>query len=119
MGKRFCKIIVACCLLFLHGLTYGQEQPKNSPPVSIAIASAIRPAFNQKTKGGLGQISEPKPIVTVLPLSYSLPRLIAPDSYTRQFGFFCKKELQIQKSTGIPLRFRLGSLTYSNALEGK
>jgi hypothetical protein len=50
-----------------------------------------------------------------LPLS----PVINADFYARNFGFFCKKELQFEKATKIPLRFRLGSLQYNNYLEGK
>jgi hypothetical protein len=47
------------------------------------------------------------------------PPGITEDYYTRHFGFFCIRELKFEKMTGIPLRFRLGSLEQCNALEGK
>ena len=40
-------------------------------------------------------------------------------SYMANLGFFCKKELEIEKTTHLPLRFRLGSLQEVNRLEGK
>ena len=44
---------------------------------------------------------------------------ISPSLYTSQLGFFCKKELQLEKITATPFRFRLGSLDYVDYLEHK
>jgi hypothetical protein len=46
-------------------------------------------------------------------------RLLAPDYYVKGLGFFCKKELQLEKITKIPFRFRLGTLDYVDKMEGK
>jgi hypothetical protein len=50
---------------------------------------------------------------------YLLPRILDDDFYCRQLGFFCRKEWEFEKKTNIPLRFRLGSLSDCNFMEGK
>lgn len=47
------------------------------------------------------------------------PFVIPGNFYSSQLGFFCKKELKFESVTKIPFRFRLGSLVYTDWLEGK
>ncbi len=59
---------------------------------------------------------KPKPVFNFL----STPlRLLPSDYYYCNLGFFCKKEIQFEKATKIPLRLRLGSVDYCDMLEGK
>lgn len=44
---------------------------------------------------------------------------LAPDYIFSQWGIICVGEYRLQQKTGLPLRFRLGSPEYVNALEGK
>ena len=117
MGKRFYKIIVAFILLLATAWAYGQEQPKKIRIEPAPIAPSFMPGNAWKahfTSTPYTTIkNEVKPVF--LKASYLPPT----DTYTRQFGFFCRKELQFEKATKIQLRFRLGSINYCNVLEGK
>jgi hypothetical protein len=41
------------------------------------------------------------------------------DFYHNNLGFFCKKEIQLEKITFVPFRLRLGNIDYVDKLEGK
>ena len=50
---------------------------------------------------------------------HSVIKIIPSNYYTQHIGVFCKKELQLQKRTGLNLFFRLGSKEYVDYLERK
>lgn len=73
-----------------------------------------------------GQTSHPPPVDKIVsdtlpPIRYTGEYNVAPIHFTAgsDLGFFCKKELMIQRALRIPIFFRLGSLEYCNKLEGK
>lgn len=57
-----------------------------------------------------------KPVIPVRQLPFFV---INADHYSRNFGFFCKKELQFEKATRMPFKFRLGTVQYCDWMEGK
>lgn len=69
---------------------------------------AARVAANNKMAGTF-RVTETKQMWPLIPANY----------YTINFGFFCKKELQLEKITKLPFKFRLGSVEQCDWLEGK
>lgn len=68
-----------------------------------------------KTKLGI-----PNPVYTDYTIHSNVRTVFtSPYNYADDLGFFCKWELQVDKKTKQPVRFRLGSFDYVNHLEGK
>jgi len=49
----------------------------------------------------------------------NLLRLLPQNFYNQNLGYFCKKEVQLQKLTTFPIYIRLGSKEYVDYLERK
>ena len=113
--RRFYFVVV---LIFLfNGEIFAQE--KNVENLGLNNSSFVvkRHLGNEKKElvmALLGEESMPpqKPVFAGSNTAF----LLQPNIPTT---FFCKKEWQFEKATSIPLRFRLGSLAYTDYLEKK
>lgn len=63
---------------------------------------------------------QPFPAKNIIDSLKLYPLRVLPNNYYfNNIGFFCKKEIQIEKATKIPFKFRLGSIDYTDYLEQK
>jgi hypothetical protein len=94
MAKRKISFLVALLMLFFASAD-AQDKTK---VISLKQPIILTPVFNDiKIE----------------------PDIIGRDHYTKKLTFFCRQEYQFEKATKIPLRFRLGSLQYTDYLEKK
>ena len=118
--------ILFFCMIFVGGGVFAQ---KNSIDSSFykgrptAFCQLNTPHFCRLSLVKAGNnffIGVPvKKEVTPGIYSASVLPVIAGNFYTQNFGFFCKKELQVEKVTKIPFKFRIGSVQQCDWMEGK
>ena len=113
--RRFYFVVV---LIFLfNGEIFAQEKNVENFPEFKTILP-LKDHFSQEKKRNIRALLKQDQSVfsnstffSGRPLSFLQPNI--PQT------FFCKKEWQFEKATSIPLRFRLGSLEYTDYLEKK
>ena len=103
------------CGLVLFLLISGLCSPAQSTTLPVVNTTFLR-KNKLNNSGSLIHFMPPLSSVTGL---HNVKQIVPADFYTCNIGFFCKKELLIEKATKIPLRFRLGSLQQCNYYEGK
>jgi hypothetical protein len=135
MRQRHFLFLVVCLLMFC-GKFFGQKNPQNFQEFinynaltgfklknlsSLASAKQgnemLTPNFKNNYPPSNFSLQNPvlKPGYA---LSGTLP-VLSSSFYCSSLGVICKKEMQLEKLTAVPFRFRLGSLEYVNYLEKK
>ena len=113
MVQRLCGFLVVFLLIF-QGDILGQVSIKKITISKEKLALGSK-RFNQPDNVLNCLVERP----TQYPQKFSLQEFSANWRYDDHLGFFCKKELQLDKITTVPIRFRLGSLDYVNWMERK
>ncbi len=122
--------IILVVLLMLTGKVFSQEKNfpidlnsiykiKGKPDPAFGLQSISYNNFFNEVSLKKMNISKYKGDFIATKDLLLKPDLLDKRFYTDHLGFFCKKEIQLEKITSMPFRFRLGSLEYVNKLEGK
>ena len=115
--KRFFKILVVWI-----SMIPSEEARSQKPviPVNVSYSTYSKVIRHSNFAGDiLFDVVEPSAYLSVKPKNDEYVKPLSNNYYTLRFGLFCRKELQFENATRLPVRFRLGSLEYCNFLEGK
>ena len=113
MVQRLCGFLVVFLLMF-QGDILGQVSIKK---IAISKEKFVLGSKKFKQSDNVFNCLVERPIQ--YSQKFSLREFASKWRYDDHLGFFCKKELQLDKITTVPIRFRLGSLDYVNWMEGK
>lgn len=107
--------ILFFCMIFVGGSAFAQ---KATPFIYIDKAYFV--TFKKQNTGWVKHLEVTKTTTPVLSVNQPGPySIISSNFYTQTLGFFCKKELQLEKAIKLPLKFRLGSVQQCDWMEGK
>lgn len=116
MSQRLYSFLVVFLLIFSE-VSFGQQISGSfsapTPSDSMRLKKYMPSQLAFPSKNYLGYAD-----CTYTP-QFILLKIVPASYYSTHLGFFCKKELQLDKVIAVPLRFRLGSLAYVNYLEQK
>ncbi|MET0465756.1 MAG: hypothetical protein ABW007_21520 [Chitinophagaceae bacterium] len=115
MRERSISLFVALILL-LNGEIFAQEKNVENSPKMAGLRVLDNPFFVGE-KQGMMYPPRKKAFMCTGGNAVSEPGILLRANIPETF--FCKKEWQFEKATSIPLRFRLGSLAYTDYLERK
>lgn len=97
--KKKRKIFIFC-MIFVANSGAAQQNKLQSPTVKGFTQTAFLASFPTRVQNVQNSMVEPR-------------------FYVNNLGFFCKQELKFRDATGLPVKFRLGSVQYCDRMEGK
>lgn len=104
-------------MIFVGAAAFAQQNQRFLAPAFSLKSPVVAYSHANRTSWHPVQ-SKVTALGPVVAISANQP-LLPSNYYASGLGFFCKKEIQLQKVTSLNFRFRLGSVQQCDWLEGK